>query len=129
MNMTWTEYFEEKRGIGVLATADTHGKVDAAMYGRPHFFDDETLAFIAADRLTRANLQSNPHAVYLFKEADRYEGRRFYLTKIREEKNSPLIEEMRRKKHFSTEGESTEGPKYLIFFHLDRVLSLTGKGD
>jgi len=127
--MTLTEYFEGKRGMGVLATADVHGKVDAAMYGRPHFLDDETLVFIAADRLIHANLQSNPHAVYLFKEADRYEGRRLYLTKIREEKDSPLIEEIRRKKHSTAEGEPMEGSKYLIFFHLDKVLPLTGGGE
>jgi hypothetical protein len=41
--MKLSEYFETAEGVGVLATADAHGKVDAALYGRPHFFDDETL--------------------------------------------------------------------------------------
>ena len=124
--MTLTEYFEKKDGVGVLATADAHGKVDAALYGRPHFCDDETVAFIAADKLTHANLQSNPHAVYLFKELDRHKGWRLYLTKIREEKDSPLIEEIRRKKYPEVEGKYKEGHKYLIYFHLDKVLPLIG---
>jgi Pyridoxamine 5'-phosphate oxidase len=70
MYMKLSEYFEKREGVGVLATAGAHGNVDAALYGRPHFFDDETIAFIAAEKLTHANLQSNPHAVYLFKEMD-----------------------------------------------------------
>jgi hypothetical protein len=129
MNMKLSEYFEKIEGMGVLATADADGKVDAALYGRPHFFDDETIAFIAAEKLTHANLQSNPHAVYLFKETDRYEGRRLYLTKIREEKDSPLIEEIRRKKYPEVEGKYKTGPKYLICFHLDKVLPLIGGGE
>ena len=127
--MKLSEYFEKKEGVGVLATADANGKVDAALYGRPHFFDDETLAFIAAEKLTHANLQANPHAVYLFKEMDRYEGRRLYLTKIREEKDSHLIEEIRRKRYPEVEGKYKTGPKYLIYFHLDKVLPLIGAGE
>ena len=127
--MKLSEYFEKKEGVGVLATADANGKVDAALYGRPHFFDDETLAFIAAEKLTHANLQANPYAVYLFKEMDRYEGRRLYLTKIREEKDSPLIEEIRRKKYPEVEGKYKTGSKYLIYFRLDKVLPLIGGGD
>jgi Pyridoxamine 5'-phosphate oxidase len=126
--MKLSEYFEKMEGVGVLATADAQGRVNAAVYGRPHFFDDETIAFIAAEKLTHANLQSNPHAVYLFKEADRYEGRRLYLTKIREEKNSPLIEEIRRKKYPEVEGKYKTGSKYLIYFHLDKLLPLIGGG-
>ena len=129
MNMKLSEYFETIEGVGVLATADAHGKVDAALYGRPHFFDEETIAFIDADKLTHANLQSNPHAVYLFKEMDRYEGRRLYLTKLREEKDSHLIEEIRRKKYPEVEGKYKTGPKYLIYFHLDKVLPLIGGGE
>jgi hypothetical protein len=129
MYMKLSEYFEKKEGVGVLATADANGKVDAALYGRPHFFDDETLAFIAAEKLTHANLQANPHAVYLFKEMDRYEGRRLYLTKLREEKDSPLIEEIRRKRYPEVEGKYKTGPKYLIYFHLDKVLPLIGAGE
>ena len=124
--MKLSEYFEKREGVGVLATADAVGKLDAAVYGRPHFFDEETVAFISAEKLTHANLQSNPHAVYLFKEMDRYEGRRLYLTKIREEKDSPLIEEIRRKKYPEVEGKYKTGPKYLIYFHLDKVLPLIG---
>ncbi len=126
--MKLDQYFEEAKGVGILATADKSGKVNAAIYGRPHFFDEETVAFITSEKLTHANLQSNPHAVYLFKEADKYEGRRLYLTKIREEKDSPLIEEIRRRKYKEVAGKYKTEPKYLVYFKLDKVLPLIGDG-
>ena len=48
---------------GCLATADAYGKVNVAIYSRPHFLDpddDETPAFIMADRLSYANVEANP---------------------------------------------------------------------
>ena len=44
------EYFESTKGVGVLATADSNGKVDAAIYSSPHFLEEGTLAFIMRDR-------------------------------------------------------------------------------
>lgn len=61
--MKLREYFEEAKGVGVLATADAAGKVNAAIYARPQFLDpddDQTLVFIMADRLSHANVQANP---------------------------------------------------------------------
>jgi hypothetical protein len=57
--MTLKEYFEETYGTGVLSTADSEGKVDAAIYSTPHVFDDGTLAFIMRERLTHHNLQGS----------------------------------------------------------------------
>ena len=53
-------YFSQHKGAGILATADASGKVDVAVYARPHVKDDETIAFIMRDRLSHQNLQSNP---------------------------------------------------------------------
>ncbi len=36
--MNLSDYFDNTKGYGVLATADSSGKVDAAVYARPHFF-------------------------------------------------------------------------------------------
>jgi hypothetical protein len=74
-NMELKEYFESTNGTGVLSTADSEGKVDAAVYARPHILDDGSAAFIMLDRLTHHNLQSNPHAAYLFiEEGPGYRG-------------------------------------------------------
>lgn len=126
--MQLAEYFEKTKGVGVLSTADSQGKVNAAIYGRPHVMDENTLAFIASDRLTHANLQTNPSAVYLFKEEGSYQGKRFYLTKTREEKDSPLIGELRRHKENKREGSVKTESKFLIYFTIDNVLPLIGDG-
>jgi hypothetical protein len=126
--MKLSEYFDKVKGTGVLSTADIKGKVDAALYGRPHFIDEDTIAFIAADRLTHANLQTNFSAVYLFKEQNSYEGKRLYLTKIREDKDSPLIDELRRKKYYDVDGKGKAESKFLIYFKIDKVLPLIGDG-
>ncbi len=92
-----------------------------------HFMDEETITFIAGDRLTHANLQVNPHAAYIFKEKAVTKAAGFTSLKS-ERKDSPLIEEIRLKKHPSGKGNPQSGPKFLIFFHLDKVLPLIGDG-
>ena len=125
--MNLSEYFEDVKGLGILSTADASGKVNSAVYAKPHFMEDESVAFIMADRLSHANLQSNPHAAYLFKEeGPRYKGRRLYLTKLREEKDSPMIDEIRRKKYPEKERKYEGLTKYLVFFRVDKVLPLVG---
>jgi hypothetical protein len=125
--MKINEYFEKKKGRGVIATADSEGRVGVAVYARPHFTDQKTVAFIMADRLMHKNVQSNPHAAYLFLESgDRYVGKRLYLTKIKEEKNSALIDKIRRKESCPVYDKYRDKIKYLVYFHVDRVLPLIG---
>ena len=50
--MTLKEYFETNKGLGILSTADSQGKVDAAVYSRPHFMEDGTIALVMRDRLS-----------------------------------------------------------------------------
>ena len=124
--MKLKEYFESVEGRGVLATADGDGKVDAAIYATPHFIDNETIAFIMRDRLTHNNLQSNPHATYLFMETgQKFVGKRLFLTKTREEQDSELLYSLRRKKYSDDKNEA----KFLVFFQINKVLPLMGSGD
>ena len=123
--MTLKDYFESTKGTGVLATADSAGKVDAADYSRPHFMEDGSLAFIMRDRLTHHNLQSNPHATFLFIEnGPGYNGRRLFLKKLREEKNPELINKIKRRKYT----DENEEPKFLVYFKLEKELPLIGGG-
>ena len=126
--MTLADYFENAKGVGVLSTADETGRVNAAIYGRPHVIDEKTLAFIASDRLTHANLKTNPSAVYLFKENGSYEGKRLYLMMTHEEKDSPLIEVLRRKKRKEYESADKKESKFLVYFKVKKVLPLIGSG-
>ena len=125
--MKISEYFEKKKGRGVIATADPEGKVGVAVYARPHFIDEKTVAFIMADRLMHKNVQSNPHAAYLFLESgDRYVGKRLYLTKIKEEKDSALIDKIRRRESCPVYDKYRDKTRYLVYFRVDKVLPLIG---
>jgi hypothetical protein len=124
--MDLKDYFENTKGRGVLATADSDGKVDAAVYSRPHVMDDGTVAFIMRGRLTHHNLQSNPHATYLFMEAGQgYVGQRLFLTKTGEEQDTELAYKLRRRKY----PDDKEEPLFLAFFRVDKVLPLIGPGE
>jgi hypothetical protein len=124
--MSLRDYFGTTKGVGVLSTADSDGNVDSAIYARPHFFDDGTMAFIMRDRLSHHNLQSNPHATYLFKEdGSGYKGKRLYMSKLREERNTELLKSLRRRKAAYGNGED----RFLVFFKLDKELPLVGGGN
>jgi hypothetical protein len=125
--MKLSEYFEKTKGRGVFSTSDSKGKVGTAVYGRPHFINEKTIAFIMADRLMHKNLQSNPHAAYLFMESgERYVGKRLYLSKIREEKNSELIDQIRRRESCPVDEGYKKGTRFLVYLKIDKVLPLIG---
>jgi hypothetical protein len=122
-------YFDHAKGHGVLATADAAGRVNLAVFARPHVMEDNSVAFIMPHRLTHNNLQSNPQAAYLFLEAGPgYKGKRLYLTKIREEQDSDLLYALRRRT-YPAEKEKQEGPRFLVFFQVNQVLPVVGAGD
>jgi hypothetical protein len=124
------EYFEKTKGLGVLATADASGKVNVAVYSRPHFTDEgdeKTIAFIMADRLSHANIQTNPQAAFLFiEEGQGYVGKRLHLTKVREEVNPELVAAICRRCNYAMYG--SESLRYVVFFRVDDVLPLIGPG-
>ena len=124
--MNLKEYFESKKGVGVMSTSDNEGRVDSAIYARPHVMDDGSLVFIMRDRLTHKNIGENPFAVYLFIEnAPGYQGVRLYLKKEREDTDEELIKSMTRR-CLSPEEDAAKGPKYLVYFTVEKTLKLIG---
>ncbi len=126
--MELREYFQNTKGRGILATADKNGKVDMAVYAKPHFMDDGMVAFIMANRLSHHNLQTNKHAAYLFmEEGGGYKGKRLFLTKVREEQDTDLLYSLRTRKVPLKREEGK--PRFLVFFKVDKALPLIGAGD
>lgn len=124
--MDLKNYFASAEGTGVLATADSEGKVNVAIYSRPHVFDDGTVAFLMRQKLTHHNLQSNPYASFLFHESGPgYSGIRIHLKKIKEETDSPLIAKMTRG-NLTPEEDRAKGHKYLVHFKVEKILPLIG---
>ena len=120
------DYFENTRGTGVLSTADAQGRVNAAVFARPHVLEAGTLTMIMADRLTRANLEQNPHAAFLYREEGRgWSGKRFHLTRIGEEQDPERVKELRRRT-YSPGDEARIGQLHLVTFRIDKQLPLIG---
>ena len=127
--MNLYEYLHNTPGKGFLATADAEGRVDAAIYSKPHILEDGTLAFIMRDHLTHHNIGSNPHAAYLFiEDGPHYKGVRLFLKKVREDTDPDLIAKMTRR-HLTPEQDQERGPKFLVYFSLRKILPLIGSGE
>ena len=130
--MELQEYFKNAKGIGVLATADADGKVNVAIYSRPHFSgcEEGEVAFIMNDRLSHDNVESNPHASYLFmEEGEGYTGKRLFLTMVREETDLQKIQSMRRRKLPPDCDEDRAKRRFLVYFRVDGIRPLIGAGE
>lgn len=119
-------YFDRAAGKGVLATSDDYGHTNAALYAKPYLVDDMTVVFIMADRLSHVNIKANPHAAYLFLEdGPILKGVRLHLTKLKEEHNPELMEELLRMRHYISQDRLYDHDSFLVFFTVDKVLPLT----
>lgn len=124
--MGLSEYFETTEGTGILATADSNGNVDLAIYATPHMVEDETIVIVMADKLSYTNLQSNPKAAYMFIERTKgYQGKRLYLQKLREENDPKVVQSIRRRKRYGEEGEVVSGSS-AVYFKIDKIRPLVG---
>lgn len=127
--MDLKKYFQGTKGLGVLSTADEKGKVNAAVYSKPHVIDDRHVALIMGDKLTHANIKKNPSAVFLFKEdGPGYEGKRIYLRKEDETANPDEIGKICDREYPGVYCE----PHYLkntflVTFAVESVLPLVGE--
>ncbi len=123
--MNLADYFENVKGTGVLATSDSDGNVDIAIYSRPYITDEKTIAFSMLERLSYANVQSNPKAAYLFIEkGEGYAGTRLYLTETGEEKDPQRIKEI--KQQHSKTRSPDETATHLVYFTVDKIRPLVG---
>ena len=125
--MTLREYFEQVKGVGVLATTDAAGQVNQAIYAKPLFLDkddDAACSFIMANRLTHDNVGHNPSAAYLFiEEGEGCVGKRLSLIVGDEESDREKIKAIRRRNDLPI---SEEDCKHLVHFHIEGVRPLIG---
>lgn len=124
--MSLSEYFQSTEGIGILATCDSDGNVDLAIYSRPYVIDENKIAFSMLDRTSFSNIESNPKAAYMYIEQGQgYNGKRLYLTKTGEEANQQRIEEIksqRPRKHPGT----ADVAKHFVYFSIEKTRPIVG---
>jgi hypothetical protein len=123
--MTLADYFKNTKGLGVLATSDSDGNVDVAIYSRPYVIDENTIAFSMLERLSYSNIRSNPKAAYMFVEqGEGYAGKRLHLTSTGEETDPERIEQLRQQ-HVRTR-KYEERTRHMMNFTVDKVRPLVG---
>ena len=89
--MNFSELFINP-GLGVMSTAAADGRVNSAVYARPHVIDETTLVWGMTDRRTYRNVSENRHASFLFKTASSgFSGVRLTLELIRTEEEGELL--------------------------------------
>jgi hypothetical protein len=123
--MSLAEYFENTKGLGVLATSDADGNVDIAVYSRPYIIDENTVAFSMLEKQSYSNIQSNPKAAYMFvEEGEGYAGKRLHLTMTGEEKDEERIKQIRQQ--HSKAKDYDEKVRHLVYFIVDKIRPLVG---
>ena len=123
--MSLAEYFENIKGLGVLATSDADGKVDIAVYSRPYIIDEKTVAFSMLEKLSYSNIQANPKAAYMFvEEGGGYKGKRLHLTMTGEEKDEERVKQI--KQQHSKVKDYDGKVRHLIYFTVDKIRPLVG---
>lgn len=119
--MNLSEYFKSKKGVGVISTASDTGRVNSAIYATPHIINKDIVGFVMRDRLSHANLQSNPQASYLFHENEPgYKGLRLQLEKIEENEDQHKIGELSRRQADDSE------KRFFVLFKITAALDLIG---
>jgi len=83
-------------GLGVMSTSSSEGKVNNAVYARPHVINETTLVWGMTDKRTYQNLTRNRHAAFLFKTNDPgFNGVRLALELIKTEEAGELLESIK----------------------------------
>ena len=99
MASTLMDFFNKSPRTGTLSTADTAGNVDSAVFGSPRMTDEKTVIMGLGKNRSLANLQQNPHAVYLIMEPGAsimdWKGVRVYLKAQKITTSGPVLDTFR----------------------------------
>ncbi len=94
------EYFNKTPRIGTLSTTSKTGRVNSACFGSPRMIDEKTVVLSVRNARTFANLQENPHAVFMIVEPGKtpleWKGVRVYLKMTGYETSGEKVEATRK---------------------------------
>ena len=91
--------FNKQTRIGVLATGNKVGDVNAAVFGSPQMIDENTVVMGIGQNRSFRNLQRNPKAVFIVVEpgesAADWRGARVYLEAMEMETGGPFFDQIK----------------------------------
>lgn len=127
MDLKYLEKVFQKKGIGIMGTADKNGWVNMAIYTPPIITSDGLLVFAATQRLTYKNLTENPRAMFMYICSDKdWEGIRVKLSLVKDETSGPMLERL--KKRFKDMGYIALALelRHALYFGIEEVRPLKG---
>jgi len=131
VNETVKGFLQAEGRSNVLATTDTAGKVNLAVFGSLALADDETVVVMVGDNRTYANLQANPLASLLVslhaKTGMQQEGCRVYLKVRSMEDGGKMFDEIKGKVRAKV-GDAAEMLKHLVWFDIEEVRPILDMG-
>jgi len=126
------EYFNRQPRLGVISTSGKDGRVDCAVYGSPQMIDEKTVLVAFARGRTWANLQENPHAVYMIMEPGQglqdWKGVRVYLRMLEHAESGLKLEGYKREAAKIVGKEAVEMISVLATFEVEEVRPLIDFG-
>lgn len=94
------DYFNKSPRLGTLSTSSKDGNVDSAVFGSPRMTDETTVVMGLGKGRSLANLQENPHAVFLIMEPGKslmdWKGIRVYLKMKTAATSGPVLDAFRK---------------------------------
>ena len=132
MSAKLMEYFNKAPRIGTLSTADKVGKVDSGVFGSPRMTDEKTVVMGLGKNRSLANLQQNPHAVYLIMEPGAtlmdWKGIRVYLEAQNIATSGPVLDTFKAQMAKVTGVEATKMIHAAVSFLVTEVRPLIDMG-
>jgi hypothetical protein len=122
--MKLLELFKEA-GRGVIATSNTQGEVNVAVYATPHVVDDSTLAWGMTEGRTYHNIMENPRAAYLFMYAGAgYTGARLGLKLKGIENSGDMLDVIKARTLDIVGAGAAEAVKHVAYFTVVEIRPL-----
>ena len=122
--MKLLELFKEA-GRGVIATSNTQGEVNVAIYATPHVVDDSTLAWGMTEGRTYHNIMENPRAAYLFMYAGGgYTGARLGLKLKGIENSGDMLDVIKARTLEIVGAGAAEAVKHVAYFTVVEIRPL-----
>jgi len=111
-------------GRGIMATADASGKLNVAVYARPHFIDDDTVAWGMIEGRTWRNLTENGKAAYLFMSIVGFEGVRLGLELKEMREAGDLLDVIKEHTAAIVNPQAAAAVKHVAYFRITEIRAL-----
>lgn len=132
MSKQLMDFFNKQPRLGVLATADKGGKVNAAYFGSPRMIDEKTILAGLGKNRSLENLQQNPNAVFMIMEPGQslpqWKGVRVYLKMIDCQTSGEKLDAIRAKIAEASGEKASQMIHAAITFSIEEIRPLADFG-